>query len=159
MRYYCSECNREIPSDLDFCPSCGSLKEKARAVNDSGNVVNTCPQCGSPVNAGDRFCGRCGTEVTHTDHAPVVTPEFRRNTMLAMMLGLIPGFLNIFGLGHLVLKQYSRGLMFLAMSLIIWYVNGWQLFGSSFMMRMVAIMVYFYQGMDLLRYLNSPEVK
>jgi predicted amidophosphoribosyltransferase len=25
---------------------------------------NICPKCGEPINAGIRFCGRCGTPVS-----------------------------------------------------------------------------------------------
>ena len=49
--------------------------------------------------------------------------------------------------------------MFLAMSVVLIYINGWSLMSSSFMMAMLSVMVYFYQAMDLMRVVYSPEAK
>ncbi len=80
-------------------------------------------------------------------------PVMNRRGGLALVLGLIPGFFNIFGLGHLVLKQYSRGVMFLVMTAVLWYLNGWQLFSQSFLVSVLSITLFFYQALDLMRHI------
>ncbi|MCJ7511735.1 MAG: zinc ribbon domain-containing protein [Anaerolineales bacterium] len=38
-------------------------REIARRRSPSGNLVGNCPRCGNGLQAGDRFCVRCGTPV------------------------------------------------------------------------------------------------
>ena len=87
----------------------------------------------------------------------MIRPVLRKNGAVALALGLIPGFFNIFGLGHFVMKSWAKGCMFLAMSVILLYINGWSLVSSDIMIVMLSVMVYFYQAMDLMRTVYSLE--
>ena len=113
-----------------------------------------CPKCGAQVPDNAQFCGSCGAQLPQVQF---VRPVLRKHGAIALALGLIPGFFNIFGLGHLVMREWSKGAMFLAMSVILIYVNG-GLISTSFLMSILSVAVYFYQCMDLIRAVYSPEV-
>ncbi len=155
MRCICGECGREIPDGMDFCPYCGCLRSKACCIDDSGRSCAVCPECGHPIAPGDQFCGSCGAHLDHGATPVRMIPRMKKNGNLAIMLALLPGFFNIFGLGHLVMKQYSRGLMFLGISLVLWYLNGWSFTNTSLLLTVLDICVFFYQCMDLFRYVYT----
>lgn len=155
MKYICHDCGYEIPEDMEFCPHCGCMRDKSTPVDDqTGMPLGVCPSCGAKTNPGDSFCGSCGAALPEVR---VMVPKMRKNGTLAIILGLFPGFFNIFGLGHLVMREWSKGAMFLAMSVILIYVNG-SLISTSFLMSILSVAVYFYQCMDLIRAVYSPEV-
>lgn len=160
MRRICHDCGREIPDDMDFCQYCGCMADKATMVDDNGIPSRTCPSCGAAASMTDSFCGSCGAKLEGAPQMmPMMRPVMRRNGPLAFILAVIPGFLNIFGLGHFLMKQWSRGAMFLCMSLVIWYVNGGSMFSSNLLMSMVSILVFIYQLNDISRVIFSPEGK
>ncbi len=132
-RYICSECGSEIPYVSDFCYQCGSLKNKAFKIDEGGEMEGgevPCPNCGKPIEEGAKFCRHCGIETDSVPAAPGIqfgpnmfTPMvLRKNGALAMGLAFILGFLGIYGLGHLALKKWSRGIMYLSMSAVNWYI-------------------------------------
>lgn len=157
MKYICHDCGYEIPGDMEFCPRCGCLREKSTPVDDnSGMPLGVCPSCGAKTSFGDVYCGSCGATLPQIQ---MVRPKMRKYGTVAMVLALIPGFFNLFGLGHLVLRSWSKGLMFLALTVILFYVNGMTLIPTSFLMSMVCVLVYLYQAMDLFRVVYSSEAK
>ena len=112
MKYICHDCGYEIPEDMEFCPHCGCMRDKSTPVDDqTGMPLGVCPSCGAKTNPGDSFCGSCGAALPEVR---VMVPKMRKNGTLAIILGLFPGFFNIFGLGHLVMREWSKGAMFLA---------------------------------------------
>jgi len=158
MRLICHDCGNEIPDGMDFCPKCGCMAEKATAVDESGIPTRICPKCGTAASLDDRFCKSCGAALGGAAQPfAFVKPKMRRYGALAFMLAVIPGFFNIFGLGHFVLKQWSKGVMFLAISVVVWYVNGWSMFSSSLMMSLISIFIFIYQLNDVSRAMFAPE--
>lgn len=156
MTYICSECGSEIPDDMDFCPRCGCVKTKAFRMDGDGRLSHArCPGCGHENSPGDTFCGHCG-ERLQTVAVPMV--RMRKNGTLALILALIPGFFNVFGLGHLLMRSWSRGAMYLAISAVLWYVDPWP-FGSNMMIMVISVMVYMFQAFDVFRLIYSPEAK
>lgn len=149
MRFICHDCGYEIPGDMDFCPRCGCMKGSATPVDDNGMPTGTCPTCGADIEPGAAYCRSCGAKAPETVSYP---PRATSKGMAALMLALIPGIFNIFGLGHFVLGRWSRGAMFLAISVILLYMNGWQLFTTNVVMYLVSLAVYFYQALDIFRY-------
>lgn len=155
MKYICHDCGYEIPDGMDFCPRCGCVKDKSTPVDDqTGMPLGICPHCGASTNPGDAFCGSCGSPLPEVR---MMVPKMRKNGMIAIILAMFPGFFNVFGLGHLVLKDWSKGAMFLAMSVILFYING-GFMPTTMLMSILSIAVYFYQCMDLIRVVYSPEV-
>ena len=154
MSRICGECGWDIPDDMDFCPRCGSRATIEVGGQDGSAMM--CPQCGTPFTPGDSYCGKCGAQLSRV--VPMaVRARMRKHANLALMVALIAGFFNVFGLGHLILRSYSRGVMFLVLSVVIWYLNGWSLFGSDFVMVMLTVLVYFYQAIDVTRVAMTPE--
>ncbi len=146
MRYVCPECGSQIPDDSDFCHVCGCLKSKAYAFDDDmSSGQGTCPRCGSETRPGEMFCERCGAPLR------VQSPfRFSKRNATAMLLALIPGFFSIYGLGHLVLKEWIRGVMFLAMTALYWYMrlaSG----TNGLILIFLSVALYIYQMSDLFR--------
>lgn len=158
MIFVCSECGKEIPEGMDFCPYCGCMKTTALRFDDNGNYApSVCTNCGAPIEDGAAYCIKCGSGVQQ----PVVPVRLtmRKNGMFALMLGLIFGIFNIFGIGHLLLKKWSRGLMFLAMGMVIFYIDPHFLSSSSFLTMVLRMMLFMYQSLDLLSLVYAPEGK
>ncbi len=157
MRYICHDCGNEIPDDMDFCLSCGCLREKATLVDDrTGMPLGICLSCGADIVPGSAFCSTCGKELPGMTYLQL---KLRKHGTLALILALLSGFFNIFGLGHLVLREWSKGISFLVISLVLFYVNGFSLYSSTFLMSMLCVAVYFFQVMDLFRVAYSLEAK
>lgn len=156
-RYICSECGSEIPHVSDFCYQCGSLKSDAFKIEggntDLGEVP--CPNCGKPIDEGVKFCRHCGIE---TESVPVqkvmgrsyglIPMTLKKNGALAMGLAFLFGFLGIYGLGHLALKKWSRGVMFLAMSAVNWYIY---IVTGNFItiVMLISLFIFFRQSMEV----------
>ena len=152
MRYICSECGSEIPEGEDFCSRCGALKSKAIVTDDNGNFnANVCPNCGAPTVPGENFCGSCGAAIANPS---VVQMKPVKNAWLALGLALIPGFFNVYGLGHLVLRKWSRGIMFLAISAILFFARP----AINPMLGVILdVGVFMFQAFDIMKYVYSPE--
>lgn len=122
-RRYCMECGSEIEPGSDFCYQCGS--RRIFEVGD-GNKVNIdkgmCPYCGSSNPPDSEYCSNCGRRLGEYEYVPVRTAPLTSRDYLIMAAAFIPGALNIFGLGHLLLHKYSRGVMYLAISAVLLYV-------------------------------------
>ncbi len=149
MIYICSQCGSQIPDDSDFCYTCGCMKSKALKMDDNGLVSEgVCHSCGAEVSPGDAFCGSCGAALVQLP--PRV--KVKKYGQVALLLAVLPGMFFIFGLGHFVLKSWSRGLMFLAMSAILWYISppGY-LPSENIYIFVVQIGVYMYQAVDVMR--------
>lgn len=156
MTIVCIECGREIPEDMDFCPFCGNYKTKALHFDSEGNFIpGVCPSCGAELEEGARFCIKCGkpTQVVYR-RAPV---RATKRGSLALVLGVVFGFLNIYGVGHLIMRKWSRGFMFLAITAILMYLDPTILFSSSLIFTMLRMGAYMYQIMDLMGIVYSPE--
>lgn len=154
MTKVCGECGHDVPDDMDFCSYCGS--RSTMNVGQTGIPDMVCPSCGTPYGPGDRFCGKCGATLPQIT-TQMVLSRMRKHGSAAIVVSLIAGFFNVFGLGHLILKEYARGVMFLLMSAIIWYLNDFQLFGGSLIVVLLSVMVYFYQAIDIMKYAYAPE--
>ncbi len=146
MTYICPECGYQIDDDADFCYRCGCKKSKATVHLNTGAGQTLCPHCGAETHEGELFCRHCGTPL---DVQPPMTLKFGTDSKIAILLALIPGFFSVYGLGHLVLKEWIRGGMFLAMTALYWYMRTSA--GNSFLLLFLSIGLFIYQAMDLLR--------
>lgn len=155
MTRMCGECGYEIPEGMDFCPHCGA-QGRSYTVSDSGAVITACPNCGAPYSPGDMFCGKCGASLPKP---AAMMPRMRKYGNVAILLALIPGFFNVFGLGHILMRSYARGAMFLVMSLVVWYLSGWSLYGGGMLVMLLSLALYLYQCFDVMRVAFTPEGK
>jgi len=168
MRYICRECGNEIENGADFCYFCGGLKKNAIAIDDSGKVTGSapvCPSCGKFNSEGDEFCAYCGSKLngmSETGYAPIVPRKLNARDYVSLILGLVPGVMNLFGLGHLVQKKWSRGFMYLGISAIIIYVRWFTPGLSGFMLimiEMLGLFLYLKQSYELFTIIYSPQDK
>jgi|GEM_PF-5295011 len=49
--------------------------------------------------------------------------------------------------------------MFLVMSAVMWYINGWQLASSNYFILLLNLLLFFFQISDIMRLAYSPEDK
>lgn len=157
MMYICSQCGNQIPEDAEFCYACGCLRSKALVLDDKGNMdTSRCHMCGNPVGPGECFCGNCGAALVLERGIP---QKMDTRRILAMGLAIVPGFLNIFGLGHLVMRNWSRGFMFLAITIILSVICPFYESSSTMFILILRVGVFMYQMMDIVRVVNNPGVK
>ena len=126
MKRVCLGCGSEIPEDSDFCYACGRWAKDALNVDDKGNLLVTeyCLNCGEAMPANSAFCPYCGYKVESRSFQPV-RPYRRKMTntdILAILLAVIPGFINVFGLGQIVLKRWSRAFTYLCLTVLLFYL-------------------------------------
>ena len=158
MMYICSQCGNQIPDDAEFCYYCGCLKSKALKMDDSGHIeTGVCHVCGEPVKGGESFCTKCGAALVL--ERPMVPVKMDGRRIAALILATIPAFFNIFGLGHLVMKQWSRGFMFLAMTAVMCILCPFWVPSPSFFVMILRVGLFMYSVFDAMRYIYSPEVK
>jgi DNA-directed RNA polymerase subunit RPC12/RpoP len=172
MRYLCSECGSEIADDAEFCYACGSLKSKAVRIPDvsdvTGDFVGVCTSCGENIRPGEIRCNKCGTSIT-APQVILVRPKLTSWGIIGILLAIIPGSLiffgipaipSIFGLGHLAFKRWSRGLMFLGVSLFLGYLrftmdqDGAVSYGMIFIL---TLFVFFLQTTEALALAILPK--
>ena len=160
MTLVCSECGREIPEGMDFCPFCGRYSDTALRFDDQGRYIDDrCHSCGAELEPDARFCIVCGAPVTQAILNFPGRPQMRKNGQLALIVGLIFGFFNIFGIGHLIMRNWSRAFMFLGITAILMYIDPSLFYSSNLMITLLRVGVYMYQCMDLLALVYRPEVK
>ena len=66
LEYTCKECYEGQTIELAACRSCGSALEPGDQFcgKCGGPRAFACPSCGADVGEEDRFCGRCGAKIT-----------------------------------------------------------------------------------------------
>ncbi len=144
MTFICPECGSPIDDDADFCYRCGCKKSKATVQFNNGFQAGACPNCGAEVHEGEMFCRHCGSPLNSASPLKVDT-----NGTVALILALVPGFFSIYGLGHLYLKEWIRGGMFLAMSALYWYMRTST--GNTLLLMLLSIGLFIYQALDIAR--------
>ncbi len=154
MTYICPECGYQIDDDADFCYRCGCSKSKATVHFNNGTGQRVCPSCGAETHEGELFCRHCGAALEVT--API-SFKVSVESKIALALALIPGIFNVFGLGHLALKEWIRGSMFLAMTALYWYMR--TSVGNSFLILFLSIALFIYQAMDIARIIMLRSLK
>lgn len=124
MSYICTECGKEVPDDSDFCYYCGRTKENILEKDRprGTGAVGICARCGDDIGPNDLFCQHCGQPISKAQTA-LFKPKITGKSWIGIFLALIPGVFNIFGLGHLFFKKWSRGAMYLAISAFLLYIQ------------------------------------
>lgn len=80
-----------------------------------------CPSCGSEVPEGAQYCGKCGEPLV----VPVYTEQpaqpmeweqvtiHQKDPTAAFLLGLLPGLVGFWGIGHMYAGDVFKGLLIL----------------------------------------------
>ena len=113
--------------------------------------MKVCGQCGKGLFDDDTFCTGCGYdgEMLYADAPQTRTTNKSRNTV-ALCLALVPGLINIFGLGQLYLRYYVRAAIFITLTVVLYIVDlyyltpDWEGYFSG-----LVVGVYLIQSMDI----------
>jgi hypothetical protein len=100
----CSNCGWFNRENARFCTKCGIFLEGPAA----------CPQCHGQVRPSDIYCQSCG----HMVRVVSLTNRIGR-PIGALLLGLIPGLLSLWGVGHFFAGNYGKGILFLLLGLLL----------------------------------------
>ncbi len=153
MKTICPECGNEIPDDSKFCYNCGRSNKDAIKIDEKGNVLqgnNICKTCGCEISPKDLFCQHCGTAITKDQMVTTFKPKMAKNGWIGIALALGPGFVNIFGLGHLWFKRYKRAALYLIVSIPLFYLTYFAELTSyySTILFITSLFIYFIQAME-----------
>lgn len=145
MTRICAECGSEIPDGSGFCYHCG--RDAKDAFNIEGATRGTYTNI--PSGNGSGNCGSCGPGYAQS---VIVRPRLVKNAWIGIALALVPGMFNIFGLGHLFYKKWGRGLMYLIISVPLFYMEYMVKLDpvSSMLLFLCALSVYFIQAFEVL---------
>lgn len=164
MKKICTECGHEIPDDSEFCHYCGRDAKDSIKFDNNGHMeqqANVCRNCWAELEQGSIQCKRCGFPVI--EDVPVVRRrKITKKSWIGIALALIPGFINIFGLGHLFFKKWARGAMYIIISIPFFYLT-WiapQAGMNTTLMTLFAVFLYFVQSMEVLAlamFAGKPE--
>jgi len=112
--------------------------------------MKVCRQCGTEVFDGEEFCYSCGYigEPVECVHEPLS----RQSEWTAILLAIIPGFFDVFGLGQLYLRSYLKaGLFMLSSALLFLAVNHFDIIEKDSLIHLgVRTGLFFIQAMDVM---------
>jgi hypothetical protein len=159
---YCLECGEAVEPGADFCYRCGS--KRIFQVGYNNRLVlkkGECPYCGHMNVEEAKFCASCGKRIGEFEYTPVRRRPLTGKDYLIMAITFLPGAFFIFGLGHLALKKYSRGLMFLCISAVMIYLRYFTIGsgGSIYIfLEVIGLLVYIKQAMEVLSELMGGSI-
>ena len=141
MIYICPECGSEIPEEYDFCYHCGRKKDNTIRTDRSGHFIepekNKCSTCGAEMSPNDPICPKCSEPRSRTQMT-AFRPKLVKNGWIGIMLAVIGGILvflpfgpigplsgmfSIYGLGHFYFKKWKRGIWFLLITAMMFFVR------------------------------------
>lgn len=167
MTVFCSQCGAEIEDGADFCYQCGALRSVAFDMDDSGNLrpvsenaTRMCPNCGfsNPFDAA--VCADCGKPMPSMS-SNRVPKALDGHDWLVLGAGIGFALVGILGVGHLLLHRWSRGFMYICMSVIILYIMmslGFYTVSNTMMLvRILSFFLFFKCTVELLELVYYPE--
>ena len=104
--------------------------------------MKICERCGTEVFDDETFCRRCGYDGIMLNFSDSYARPKKNDRMIAIMLAILPGLVNVFGLGQLYLKRYIRAGIFITLTIIM-YVASFYLDDSWQTAFTIAIMSLF----------------
>jgi hypothetical protein len=139
MPWICSECGRTEYGDIGFCTGCGALRA-------DGTEHPVCKNCGSVLAEGTSYCGSCSRPVNAYGAAG------DRRHFLALIFAVVPGMFDIFGLGHIFLGKWIRGLALALSSMALMYLKGIYIDNFEYLkwLAVVSVVIYTVQFLDLM---------
>ena len=132
-----------------------------------------CPYCGEPVPSFSLNCPKCYRSIPREEPKEREQPRGQRipddrapsvqvyNRRLVKLLALVPAALGLMGMGQIYMKEYNKGLKFLAVGLttficLVLLISNYDSFGSwkflavilTIFMLMLFIVTYVIQAFD-----------
>jgi RNA polymerase subunit RPABC4/transcription elongation factor Spt4 len=162
MTRICRGCGNEVPEGQDFCYECGAWADNAIRLDDRGGITysDMCLNCGKALPNGSEFCPYCGTKVQETHAEPVATRR-RWTTMdyLSVALAVIPGFFNIFGLGQIVQRRWSKAFVYICVTIVLMYISPSFLDNTNSYWIIIALQlgVFMFSIMDVFAHVGKRE--
>ncbi len=132
--HVCTECGRVCEEDMDFCPACGSTKG-----------ANIDPQLIPPE-----------FKVVSNSKGTFIMRQNIRRIRIALFLALLPGIVDVFGLGHLVMKRYATAIGLLSFSAVYYYERFTGYFGiEEWYLFTFTMVVFVVQALDMFRIIRK----
>ncbi len=154
IRRYCLECGSEVEPGADFCYACGS-RRVVEVRPDSNRVVmepGHCPFCGHDNDPQAKFCTSCGRRIGEFEYVPRLVKRLSSMDFAILMAALVPGLFNVFGLGHLLAKKYSRAAVYLVISAVFLYIRysvDLSEVSTIIILELIGIVIYLKQSMEI----------
>lgn len=151
---YCMECGSAVEPDADFCYRCGSRRIMDVRTADNRVVMEPghCPYCGHDNIPEAKFCASCGRRIGEFEYTRAPKTQISSYEFLIIMAALVPGLFNVFGLGHLLAKRYSRGIMYLVISAVFLYIrfaSGTLVNSTIILLEIIGVVIYLKQAMEI----------
>ena len=147
MKRICNGCGSEIPEDSDFCYACGAWADRSLIVNDDGTMLYSpvCLNCGEKLVPDAKFCQFCGAKTSEMA-VPIRNSmtSFDKKDIIAIILAIVPGLFNIFGLGQIVQKRWSKAFVYLCSTILLIYITPSLITVSTGYFVLIAIQVFFF---------------
>lgn len=159
---YCLECGSEVEPGADFCYTCGSRRVIEVDSNTNRVVMpkGHCPFCGHDNAPDAKFCGSCGKRIGDFEYVGNVNRPLTSRDLMIMIATLLPGAFNIFGLGHILIKRYSRAAVYLIISAVLIYMR-FSLSDASMstliMIEIIGLVVYLKQAFEIFAIIYGPR--
>jgi TM2 domain-containing membrane protein YozV len=118
--------------------------------------MKICRQCGTEIFDGEEFCYSCGNigEPVECTHEPMN----KSNRWIALLLALIPGFFDVFGLGQLYLRSYFKAGLFLTISVVMYFaVPHYGVEKDSITYIGATMAIFLVQAMDVMNTIRRRE--
>ena len=112
--------------------------------------MKVCRQCGTEVFEEDGFCSRCGYNGVMLDIDVSTVPVSKSTRMVAMLLAILPGLVNVFGIGHLFLGRYIRAGILLMITAALFLTSGYIPEDWKYPFLILIFVIYFVQAMDVM---------
>ena len=111
--------------------------------------MKVCRQCGTEVFDGEEFCYSCG--YTGEPVECVHEPMDKQSEWIALLLALIPGIFDVFGLGQLYLRSYLKAGLFFTLSAVLYIAVSYYDVKKDDITYMGATMaIFLIQAMDVM---------
>ncbi len=147
MKRICSGCGSEIPEGSDFCYACGAWATNSFAINDEGTVLysNKCVKCGNALIPGSKYCAYCGAQASESN-IPIrrSSGAYSSKDIMAIMLAVIPGLFNVFGLGQIILRRWSKAFVYICSTLMLFYITPSLISSTNGYLILIFIQVFFF---------------
>jgi len=155
LRRMCTGCGSEIPEGQEFCYVCGAWTKNSLILDDDDQIrySDMCLNCGKALPNDSEYCPFCGTKVEeHHKETVSVRRPWTMVDYLSVILAVIPGFFNIFGLGQIIQRRWSKAFVFICATILLLYLtpafmenpsNYWVIVGMQVVLFLFSLMDVF----------------